>query len=179
MNFANITNTAINAISCHPHQKPFLTIQTTLLIQTLLLFNAIDTNVLGREMSVKEFMREGDGGGKQSQGCPRQEDFGAAISAAALSLHNIQTPAMQDPVTLSSSDSMKEAMQKLFRARSDRGYIVDGKGRVKGIVTLRDILMQFSPPLADQPPMGGFFDSALQQTGAFMGPGSIVTVYQS
>ena len=86
---------------------------------------------------------------------------------------------MQDPVTFNASKTMKQAMLKLFRARSDRGYIVDDEGRVKGVVTLRDILMQFSPPLAEQSPMGGFFDSTLEQTGAFMGPGSVVTVHQS
>ena len=130
-------------------------------------------------MSILDFMRVGDGDGKQIQGSPRQEDFGAAVSAATLSLAKVQIPAMQDPVTFSSSETMKQAMQKLFRARSDRGYILDNEGRVKGIVTLRDILMQFSPPLAAQPPMGGFFDSALEQTGAFMGPGSVVTLHQS
>jgi hypothetical protein len=127
-------------------------------------------DILGRGMSVLEFMREGDGDGKQFQGSPHQEDFGAAVSAAALSLANIQTPGMQDPVTFNASETMKQAMLRLFRARSDRGYIVDDEGRVKGVVTLRDILMQFSPPLAEQPPMGGFFDSALEQTGAFMAP---------
>lgn len=129
-------------------------------------------------MSTQDFTRE-DGDRKPLQGTPHQGDFGAAISAAALSLDNIQIPAMQDPVTFKSSETMKEAMQKLFKARSDRGFIVNPEGRVKGVVTLRDILMNFAPPVAESVPMGGFFDSALQQTGAVMGPGSGLTVNHS
>lgn len=130
-------------------------------------------------MSTQDFMREDDGDSSSPQGSPHQGDFGTAISAAALSLANIQTPAMHAPVTFNSSETMKEAMQKLFRARSDRGFIVDAEGQVTGVVTLRDILMNFAPPIAEAVPMGGFFDSALQQTGAFMGPGSVVTVNPS
>jgi len=131
-----------------------------------------------KEMSTQEFMSESKG----SQGGapePHPGDFGTAESAAALSLADIQTAAMQDPVTFTASETMKEAMQKLFKARSDRGFIVDTNGHVTGVVTLRDILMKFAPPIADAVPMGGFFDSALQQTGAFMGPVSVVTVRQS
>lgn len=132
-----------------------------------------------KEMLARDFLQED--GGTHPQETPQPEDFTAAASAAALSLSNIQTPGMQDPVTFSSSDSMKEAMQKLFRARSDRGFIVDNEGRVKGVVTLRDILMQFSPPVVEprNMHMGGFFDTALEQTDAFLGPGSVVTLHQS
>ncbi|XP_024366318.1 SNF1-related protein kinase regulatory subunit gamma-1 isoform X1 [Physcomitrium patens] len=78
------------------------------------------------ELLAQDFLKEhADDDGDHLQGTPLQEDFGAAISAAALSLANVKTPPMQDPVTFSSSDTMKEAMQKLFRARSDRGFIVD------------------------------------------------------
>jgi len=133
----------------------------------------------GSEMSAQDFMREEDRDKEPSQGTPHQGDFGNAISAAVLSLDKIQTPAMQAPVTFKSSETMKEAMQKLFRARSDRGFIVDTQGHVTGVVTLRDILMNYAPPIAESVPMGGFFDSALQQTGAFMGPGSVVTVNHS
>lgn len=83
-------------------------------------------NVMGSELLAQDFLKEhADDDGDHLQGTPLQEDFGAAISAAALSLANVKTPPMQDPVTFSSSDTMKEAMQKLFRARSDRGFIVD------------------------------------------------------
>jgi CBS domain-containing protein len=127
-------------------------------------------------MHVEDFFKEEEGAGKQVHVTPLQEDFGAALSAAALSLGNITKPSMQEPVTSRSSDTLKATMKKLFQARSDRSFLVDDNRRVTGVVTLRDIIMQFSPPLEEHPRMGGFFESALEQSGAHMGPGSVVTV---
>lgn len=115
---------------------------------------------------------------KVPQSTPLQEDFGAAISAAALTLGRFTKPSMQDPITCKATDTLKATMAKLFRSRSDRCFLVDDKGRVKGVVTLRDIIMEFAPPVAETPQWGGFFESALEQTGAHLGPGAVVTINQ-
>ncbi|CAK9203310.1 unnamed protein product [Sphagnum jensenii] len=98
-----------------------------------------------------------------------EEDLGAVISTTALTLGSVSRPKMTQPVVSVPSDSLKTTMEKLVQSHSNRSFIVDDKGRLTGVITLRDIIMQFAPPLAQAPNQwGGFFESALQQTSSVL-----------
>ncbi len=98
-----------------------------------------------------------------------EEDLGAVISTTALTLGSVSRPKMTQPVVSLPSDSLKTTMEKLVQSHSNRSFIVDDKGRLTGVITLRDIIMQFAPPLAQAPNQwGGFFESALQQTSSVL-----------
>ncbi|KAL2654221.1 hypothetical protein R1flu_022349 [Riccia fluitans] len=116
-----------------------------------------------RKITVKEFM----GADKVSPAYQRQksvveERIGAAVSAAVLSLGSFTRPPMQDPVTSISTDTLEDTIKKLVVARSDRSFMVDDKRQLMGVITTRDIIIQFSPPLGEEPDRwGDLFDNAL------------------
>ncbi|KAI5076724.1 hypothetical protein GOP47_0008789 [Adiantum capillus-veneris] len=76
-----------------------------------------------------------------------EEEMSAIISAAALHLKRGWRPRMSEVVTCTSEDTLKQLMAKLTAARADRGFLVDQDMHVVGLVTLRDIIIQFAPPL--------------------------------
>ncbi|MCO5575731.1 hypothetical protein L7F22_029534 [Adiantum nelumboides] len=76
-----------------------------------------------------------------------EEEMSAIISAAALHLKRGWRPRMSEVVTCTSEDTLKLVMTKLARARADRGFLVDQDIHLVGLVTLRDIIIQFAPPL--------------------------------
>lgn len=105
-----------------------------------------------------------------------EENLGTAISAATLSVAALSIPKMAEPVTFKAEGTMKGAMETLINSRSERGYLVDERRQVTGVVTLRDIISQFAPPLAEAPNQwAGFFENALQQTGTSVESGHLVT----
>ncbi|MCO5549096.1 hypothetical protein L7F22_002562 [Adiantum nelumboides] len=102
-----------------------------------------------RSMSLEELMKlemELNEGGLEDEN-EDEEEMSAIISAAALHLKRGWRPRMSEVVTFTSEDTLKQVMTKLARARADRGFLVDQDMHVVGLVTLRDIIIQFAPPL--------------------------------
>ncbi|XP_021989312.1 SNF1-related protein kinase regulatory subunit gamma-1 isoform X2 [Helianthus annuus] len=102
-------------------------------------------------------------------------ELGALISAGTLALHNKFEPRMNSPVTNTETDTLKQAMKNLAEKRSKFSFVVDECGRVKGMITLRDILMEYAPPCMDSRiDGGGFFDMALKESGCTIKDGTMV-----
>ncbi|XP_031477118.1 SNF1-related protein kinase regulatory subunit gamma-1-like isoform X1 [Nymphaea colorata] len=95
---------------------------------------------------------------------PIEGELGALLSAGTLHLKSAGLPKMNFVVTNQRTDRLKQAMEKLVHCRSDRSFLVE-KEKIVGVVTIRDILMQFSPPADANVGRGGFFQSALHETG--------------
>lgn len=101
-------------------------------------------------------------------------EIGALISAGTLALNKFE-PRMDSPVTSTEKDTLKQAMKNLAEKRSKFSFLVDECERVKGMVTLRDILMEFAPPSMDSRiDGGGFFDIALKESGCTIRDGTMV-----
>eukprot|EP00246_Nothoceros_aenigmaticus_P005156 TRINITY_DN17013_c0_g1_i1.p1 TRINITY_DN17013_c0_g1~~TRINITY_DN17013_c0_g1_i1.p1 ORF type:complete len:527 (-),score=92.25 TRINITY_DN17013_c0_g1_i1:563-2098(-) len=141
-----------------------------------------------RSITVQEFMKadadkvDRDRPGEQSkadqplrQFDALEEQLGTIISAAALTMGPLSVPKMVDPVTFKPECTLRRAMETLLNARSERGYLVDEEKQVRGVVTSRDIITLFAPPLAEAPGQwAGFFESALQDTGTRVEFGKLV-----
>ncbi|KAK1352203.1 SNF1-related protein kinase regulatory subunit gamma-1 like [Heracleum sosnowskyi] len=87
-------------------------------------------------------------------------------STETLSLRNKLLPRMNLPVTIRTTNSLKQAMEALACSKSNVCFLVDDAERVTGLLTLRDIIIQFAPPCMDSTITGGrFFEDALEQSG--------------
>lgn len=103
-----------------------------------------------------------------------ERDIGALISAGALRLKNSFLPRMDQPVTNKKMDTLKEAMKKLADTKSNFSFLVNDSHQATGLLTIRDIIIQFAPPCIDSSFHGdGFFKSALEQTGCKVKNGTI------
>ncbi|KAI3774793.1 hypothetical protein L1987_49355 [Smallanthus sonchifolius] len=103
-------------------------------------------------------------------------ELGALISAGTLALNNKFEPRMDSPVTnTTETDTLKQVMKNLSEKKSNFSFLVDACGRVKGMITLRDILMEFAPPCMDSRIDGGsFFDMALKESGCTIRDGTML-----
>ncbi|GAV58248.1 CBS domain-containing protein [Cephalotus follicularis] len=102
-------------------------------------------------------------------------DLGALLSAGSLRLRGGFLPRMNSPVMNKKTDTLKQAMKNLAETKSNFSYIVDDSQRLTGLLTLRDILIQFAPPCIDSSIHGGgFFESALEQSGCHVKNGAII-----
>ncbi|XP_065866492.1 SNF1-related protein kinase regulatory subunit gamma-1-like [Euphorbia lathyris] len=89
--------------------------------------------------------------------------------------HGLITPQVYSPVTATTSDTLKHAMNQLVKSKANVCFLIDDLKKVMGMVTLRDIIVQFAPPCIDSGfHGGGFFDSALEQTGCQLKNGTII-----
>ncbi|KAL4588825.1 hypothetical protein LXL04_001721 [Taraxacum kok-saghyz] len=103
------------------------------------------------------------------------QDLGALISAGTLALKDKFGPRMDSPITNMETDTLKEAMKNLAEKKSDFSFLVDENGKVKGVLTLRDMLVEFAPPCMDSRiDGGGFFDMALKESGCTIRDGTMV-----
>ncbi|KAE8672851.1 putative glucose-1-phosphate adenylyltransferase [Hibiscus syriacus] len=73
-------------------------------------------------------------------------DTGAPLSAGMLRLLNEYLPRMDTPVTNKKTNTLKQAMKNVAGTKSDFSFQVDGSERPQGVLTLRDIILQFAPP---------------------------------
>ncbi|KAK0582128.1 hypothetical protein LWI29_021846 [Acer saccharum] len=95
-----------------------------------------------------------------------EQDIGALLSAGALRLRNSFLPRMDQPVTNKKTDPLKQAMKNLAKTKSCFSFLVDDSHHATGVLTIRDLINQFAPPCVDSSfHGGGFFESALEQTG--------------
>ncbi|XP_012067247.2 SNF1-related protein kinase regulatory subunit gamma-1 [Jatropha curcas] len=104
-----------------------------------------------------------------------EQDLGALFSAGALCLKSRFLPRMHCPVTAKRSDTLKQTMKKVAETKGNFCFLVDDSQKPIGMFTLRDIIIQFAPPCIDSGVHGGgFFESALEQTGCQVKNGTIV-----
>ncbi|KAK2665346.1 hypothetical protein Ddye_003920 [Dipteronia dyeriana] len=98
---------------------------------------------------------------------PKMEGhIGALLSAGALRMRNSFLPRMDQPITNKKTDPLKQAMKNLAGTKSSFSFLVDDSQHATGVLTIRDIIIQFAPPCVDSSFHGdGFFESALEQTG--------------
>ncbi|XP_074310466.1 SNF1-related protein kinase regulatory subunit gamma-1-like isoform X2 [Silene latifolia] len=84
-------------------------------------------------------------------------------------------PRMDSPIVHRETDILQNVMTKMAETNTESSFLVDGSCRVVGMITLRDIIVEFAPPCVDSRiDGGGFFESALQQTGCHVNNGTIV-----
>ncbi|EEF49427.1 AMP-activated protein kinase, gamma regulatory subunit, putative [Ricinus communis] len=103
------------------------------------------------------------------------QDLGAFLSAGVLRLRSSVLPRMYAPVTARRSNTLKQVMYMLTETKSSHCFLLDDSQRPTGMLTLRDIIIQFAPPCIDSSIRGGgFFESALEQTGCQVKDGTIV-----
>ncbi|CAN1320259.1 SNF1-related protein kinase regulatory subunit gamma-1 [Linum perenne] len=104
-----------------------------------------------------------------------QRDLGALLSAGTLKLKNAFLPKMDSVVTNKRSDTLKQAMVEMAKTNSNFSFLVDGSNRPTGILTSRDVIVQFAPPCMDSSFQGGgFFDFALEQAGCQEKNGTVI-----
>eukprot|EP00261_Vitis_vinifera_P033134 XP_019074377.1 PREDICTED: SNF1-related protein kinase regulatory subunit gamma-1-like [Vitis vinifera] len=102
-------------------------------------------------------------------------DLGALVSAGILRLRNSVLPRMDWPVTNRKTDTLKQAMKNLAETRSNFSFLVDELQHLTGVLTVRDMITQFAPPCVDSRfTGGGFFESALEQSGCQVKNGTLV-----
>ncbi|XXG83309.1 hypothetical protein AAC387_Pa10g1093 [Persea americana] len=67
-------------------------------------------------------------------------------------------------------------MKNLVASSSSHSFLLnESHDHVIGVITLRDIIMQFSPPSMDSTINGGcFFESALEQCGSHVERGRVI-----
>ncbi|XP_026663465.2 SNF1-related protein kinase regulatory subunit gamma-1-like [Phoenix dactylifera] len=99
----------------------------------------------------------------------------ARASIGALCLKNEFLPQMGTPTTNRKTDTLKQAMENLVASGSDCTFLVNQSGQLEGVVTLGDIISEFSPPCMDSRiDGGGFFKSALEQAGCHVEDGMMI-----
>ncbi|KAL4363145.1 hypothetical protein GQ457_04G002060 [Hibiscus cannabinus] len=104
-----------------------------------------------------------------------ERDMGALLSAGVLELRNKYLPRMDAPVTNKKTDTLKQAMKNLAGTKSDFSFQVDDLQHPQGILTSRDIILQFAPPsMNSNIDGGGFFESALERAGCQIKGGNLV-----
>ncbi|PON85998.1 CBS domain containing protein [Trema orientale] len=92
-----------------------------------------------------------------------------------LRLRGNLVPGMNSPVTNKRTDTLKQVMENMGQTRSNFSFLVDDSQKAIGVITFRDIMVQFAPPCIDSSIHGGgFFESALEQTGCHVKDGTIV-----
>ncbi|KAK6946272.1 CBS domain [Dillenia turbinata] len=126
-----------------------------------------------KELTMEEFIHSETG--KAVADPTIERDLGALLSAGTLRLRNNFLPRMDTPVTSKKTDTLKRAMQQVAETKSNFCFLVDESHQLVGMLTLRDIITQFAPPSIDSNINGGgFFESALEQTGCHMENGTMV-----
>ncbi|XVE93654.1 hypothetical protein REPUB_Repub01dG0212600 [Reevesia pubescens] len=104
-----------------------------------------------------------------------ERDIGSLLSAGILHLRNNFLPRMDSPATNKKTDTLKQAMENVAETKSSFSFQVDDLQRPLGVLTLRDIILQFAPPsMNSNIDGGGFFESALEQTGCQVKDGTLV-----
>ncbi|KAM3695350.1 hypothetical protein ACB098_07G124500 [Castanea mollissima] len=105
-----------------------------------------------------------------------EQDLGALLSSGTLCLRNRFLPRMDSPVTNKKTDTLKKVMRNIAETKSSFSFLIDDMQQATGVLTLRDIIIQFAPPCIDSSIHGGgFFESALQQTGCHVEKGTLAS----
>ena len=102
-------------------------------------------------------------------------DRGAFLTAGSLRLRNSFVPRMDSPVTNTKNDTLKQIMEHMVQTNSNFTFLINDNEQVTGLLTLRDIILQFAPPCVNSSiGGGGFFEFALEQSGCRVKDGTII-----
>lgn len=103
-----------------------------------------------------------------------ERDLGAFLSAGVLTLRNPFLPRMDSPVANKKTDTLKQAMNNLAATKGNFCFLIDEFQQVQGVVTLRDMIIQFAPPSGFYDRRRWFFLLALEQTGCHIEKGTMI-----
>ncbi|XP_054787871.1 SNF1-related protein kinase regulatory subunit gamma-1-like [Prosopis cineraria] len=102
-------------------------------------------------------------------------DNGASMVARSIHLKKRCVPRMDSPLTNKKSDTLKQLMQQTTERNSRFTFVINEKEQVTGLITLRDVILQFAPPcVSSSIDGGGFFQIALEQSGCHIEDGTLV-----
>lgn len=81
---------------------------------------------------------------------------------------------MDSPLTSKKSDTLKQLMKNMTERNSRISFLINDNEQVIGMITLRDIILQFAPPcVSSSIDGGGFFQCALEQSGCHVKDGTL------
>ena len=104
-----------------------------------------------------------------------EHDHGALLTAGSLRLKNSFIPRMDLPVASKENATLKQIMEHTTETNSSFSFLVNDKEQVTGLLTLRDIILQFAPPCVNSTIIGGgFFEFALEQCGCEVKNGTMI-----
>ncbi|KAE9609486.1 hypothetical protein Lal_00019991 [Lupinus albus] len=104
-----------------------------------------------------------------------EDDDGGFVAGRNLSLKSSLIPRMDSPVTNKDNNTLKQIMEHMTQTNSSFSFLINDNQQVTGLVTLRDIILQFAPPCMDSSiDGGGFFQFALEQSGCDVKNGTII-----
>ncbi|CAJ1973074.1 unnamed protein product [Sphenostylis stenocarpa] len=104
-----------------------------------------------------------------------EHDHGAFLTAGSLRLKNSFTPRMDFPVASKENSTLKQIMEHTIETNTNFTFLTNDKEQVTGLLTLRDIILQFAPPCVNSTINGGgFFEFALEQSGCQVKNGTMI-----
>ncbi|XP_027357006.1 SNF1-related protein kinase regulatory subunit gamma-1-like [Abrus precatorius] len=104
-----------------------------------------------------------------------EHDHGTFLTAGSLRLKNSFTPRMDSPVADKENVSLKQIMKHMIQTSSSFSFLVNDNEQVTGLLTLRDVILQFAPPCVNSSINGGgFFELALEQSGCQVKNGTMI-----
>lgn len=104
-----------------------------------------------------------------------EHDHGANHTTGSLPLKNSFTSRMDSPVTNRINDTLKQVMEHMTQTNSSFSFLINDNEQVTGVITVRDVILQFAPPCVNSSiGGGGFFEMALEQSGCRVNNGTII-----
>jgi hypothetical protein len=126
-----------------------------------------------RILTVEEFVRTKTD--KTNTEPTIEHDHRADHMAGSLNLKNSLTPRVDSPVTNMKNDTLKQVMEHMTETNSNFSFLMNDNEQVTGLITVRDIILQFAPPCVNSSiGGGGFFELALEQSGCHVSNGTII-----
>ncbi|KAI9127765.1 hypothetical protein K1719_000758 [Acacia pycnantha] len=124
-----------------------------------------------KKLTVGEFIHSEPDEAEPSTGI----DNGASMITRNLHLKRRCVPRMDSPLTNKKSDTLKQLMKNATEGNSRFSFLMNENDQVIGLVTLRDVILQFAPPcVSSSIDGGGFFQMALEQSGCHVEDGTLV-----
>ncbi|CAL9204050.1 SNF1-related protein kinase regulatory subunit gamma-1-like [Musa acuminata AAA Group] len=125
-----------------------------------------------KTFAVEEFIKVRDAASDQSRNRYTETE---APPAGLLRMKNARFLRLSNPEVLRKCDSLKKTMEIMAASMRESGFLVGDAGRLDGMVTLRDVILPFSPPSMDaRVDGGGFFTSVLNQVGCHVNDGVMI-----
>ncbi|XP_058782965.1 SNF1-related protein kinase regulatory subunit gamma-1-like [Vicia villosa] len=104
-----------------------------------------------------------------------ENEHGADQTAGSLHLKNSFKSRMDSPVTNKENDTLKQVMDQMAKTNSCFSFLINDNEQVTGLITVRDIILQFAPPCVNSSiGGGGFFELALEQSRCHISNGTII-----
>nr|XP_009389835.1 PREDICTED: SNF1-related protein kinase regulatory subunit gamma-1-like [Musa acuminata subsp. malaccensis] len=125
-----------------------------------------------KTFAVEEFIKVRYAASEQSRNRYTETE---APPAGLLRMKNARFLRLSNPAVLRKSDSLKKTMEIMAASMRESGFLDGDAGRLEGMVTLRDVILPFSPPSMDaRVDGGGFFTSVLNQVGCHVNDGVMI-----